>query len=425
MKKGHIKLRVADVFTPGGFPTITYNAREENKLEERVSAVLENHAKILIITGPTKAGKTVLVSKVIPYEESIWIQGGSIENEESIWDYIVSELEEYIEIEKEQTQSQTEAIQIETNAGGSVGFAKVNIGGNTASGSETKDTIIQRRSMSKKTIALKTLQKSKTPVVFDDFHYIGKEIQKSVIRALKAPVMYGLPVVIIAIPNRKYDVIEVEREMTGRITTIAMPTWLENELIEIAQKGFDALNVEVSKELVLRLAKEAYGSPYLMQEFCREVCREGNIEGVLDQRRQIKSDFDTDAIFRRIAENSGRTMFDKLKRGPRQRSDRKQRLLSNGMTTDIYGVVMEALKALKPGTEVIQYPELRSQIKSVLNEDPPQRNEITRVLDKIAEISYSDSSSTPVIDWQKGDGLLTITDPFFAFYLKWSQDSAL
>jgi hypothetical protein len=37
----------------------------------------------------------------------------------------------------------------------------------------------------------------------------------------------------------------------------------------------------------------------------------------------------------------------------------------------------------------------------------------------MAEIASSDEASTPVLDWEKGDQKLHVTDPFFAFYLKW------
>ena len=125
-------------------------------------------------------------------------------------------------------------------------------------------------------------------------------------------------------------------------------------------------------------------------------------------------------IFIAISEHSGRSMFDKLKRGPRARTDRKARKLRNGSVTDIYGLVMEALKNLQPGTESVSYDALRANMRDILDDELPQKHEISRVLDKIAEISYTDASSTPVIDWQSEDGLLTITDPFFAFFLRWS-----
>lgn len=82
---------------------------------------------------------------------------------------------------------------------------------------------------------------------------------------------------------------------------------------------------------------------------------------------------------------------------------------------------MEGFKALKPGVESMPYELLRKNIRDVLADNPPQKNEISRVLDQIAKISYTDTSSTPVIDWQRDDNIITITDPFFAFFLKWAK----
>ena len=56
-------------------------------------------------------------------------------------------------------------------------------------------------------------------------------------------------------------------------------------------------------------------------------------------------------------------------------------------------------------------------MKEILQEATPQRHETTRVLDYITQISYDDSASTPVIEWNKEDGIINITDPFFAFFL--------
>ena len=77
---------------------------------------------------------------------------------------------------------------------------------------------------------------------------------------------------------------------------------------------------------------------------------------------------------------------------------------------------MNALKSLQPGVESMHYDTLRAYIKSIMSDQPPQKHEVSRVLDKIAQISYTDTSSTKVIDWQKDNDVITITDPFFAFF---------
>jgi hypothetical protein len=43
----------------------------------------------------------------------------------------------------------------------------------------------------------------------------------------------------------------------------------------------------------------------------------------------------------------------------------------------------------------------------------------------MASIAATDQSSTPVIDFEEEEKKLHITDPFFAFYLRWGNSSLL
>lgn len=415
------KFRVAHIFVPGGFPKVTYIPRDSHQLEARVRAAEDNLCKLVVVTGATKSGKTVLVDKVFPRSSSIWIDGGTISDELSFWDSIVENLSLFTCVEQTSGNDYGGSIDGEISAEGNLFLAK----GSAQLGSSIHGTVTstntQVRNVSPKVVAINALTEQCIPLIVDDFHYIDKPIQKAIVRALKAPIMHGLPVVFIAIPNRKYDAVEVEREMTGRIDNIEMPVWSIEELSEIAHTGFGALNVQTCDTMIHTLANAAYGSPFLMQEFCKELCIRSGIEEQCSTMHSLPNSISETEIFSNIAEHSGRSMFDKLKRGPRARTDRKPRLLKNGTTTDIYGVVMEAFKTLQPGVESVSYDSLRTSIRTILAEDPPQKHEVSRVLDKIAEISYTDSSSTPVIDWQSDDDVLTVTDPFFAFFLKWSH----
>lgn len=415
------KLKASEVFVPGGFPTITYNPRSDKSLENNVREAADNLSKLCIVTGPTKSGKTVLVDRIFPRDCSVWIDSGMVNDENSFWELVIEQLDGYTEIE--QQESDTSSSEIGLNGGleanAIVLKGTANLQAKYSSGNETSKK--QRRASGNKTVALSILQKQQIPLIIDDFHYLNKEIQRQIVRAVKSPIMHGLPVIFIAIPNRKYDTVEVEREMTGRINTIAMPSWEKGELFQIAKLGFDSLKIKVDECMLTQLVEEAYGSPFLMQEFCRSICKSSGIIEEYSQPTLFSKELDLVTIFSALADNSGRPVFDKLKRGPRARSDRKIRTLKSGMTTDIYGLVMESLKNIKPGVESLNYEDLRNNIRSILLDNPPQKNEVTRVLDKIAQISYTANSSTPVIDWQKDDNMLTITDPFFAFYLKWAN----
>jgi len=69
----------------------------------------------------------------------------------------------------------------------------------------------------------------------------------------------------------------------------------------------------------------------------------------------------------------------------------------------------------------LEYEDLRAAIRDVSAAQVPQLQEISRVLKHMAEIAATDQSSTPVIDFEEEEKKLHITDPFFAFYLRWGD----
>jgi hypothetical protein len=214
--------------------------------------------------------------------------------------------------------------------------------------------------------------------------------------------------------------VKVEKEMTGRLESIVIPAWGLDELKDIANIGFPLLNMNVKQSIVDRLAKESFGSPHLMQEFCRTVATKDELVETANNPIEIGSI--QNQVFESVAEGTGKVVFDRLAKGPRQRSDRKQRRLKNGGTADIYRVVLLALSSLKPGLDSIGWEQLRSSIKNILSDDIPQAHEVSRVRERMTEIAATDGASTPVIDWEKDQQRLHVTDPFFAFYLKWGVD---
>src|SRR4030042_4157627 len=85
--------KYTDVFVPGGFPRHTYNPRLDLKIESRVAGVLQNLCKLVTVTGHTKSGKTVLIRKVLPREDAIWIDGGGIGAADDFWNTVRDQLD--------------------------------------------------------------------------------------------------------------------------------------------------------------------------------------------------------------------------------------------------------------------------------------------------------------------------------------------
>lgn len=415
------KQRVSQVFVPGGMPKLTYVERTEGEIREKLESSKDNLCKLVTLTGQTKSGKTVLTQMIFPISDPnvIWIDGGSITTENDIWEQVLDKLDIYPNEEINTSDSSTLAVSGKAHASGNAfivkGGGEIGVSQNDGSSKGKKSG----RSITPKNAAIKALSESQSSLIIDDFHYLEREMQGSFVRAVKPLVFHGVPVVLIAIPHRRYDAIKVEREITGRLENIIMPYWSHGELKQIADTGFPLLNITVSPEVVNSLAEEALGSPHLMQEFCKSLCGAHSVKETLSNTLHISKV--EDSLFESVAESTGKVVFDKLATGPRQRSDRLARRLKNGERVDIYKVVLYALSNMKPGMQTIQYEELRSAIREIVAETPPQAHEVTRVLEKMSEIASSEEAATPVIDWEREEQKLHITDPFFAFYLKWRR----
>lgn len=409
---------IASVFVPGGMPDVTYVPRNSRNLEERLRAGSKQSFKLITVTGSTKSGKTVLTRKVFPHSQAIWIDGGSIREEDDLWNCILDLVDAYSETSIEDSEAHSQTVGGEV--GGQIKLPLVGSGstkftGGLSSSKKTKTT--RKRTSSPRAAAIRELQINNRPLVIDDFHYLGRDLQGLAIRALKSLIFDGLPVVFIAIPHRRYDAVKVEREMTARLESIDIPSWDREELLQISTKGFPLLNMDVSAPVCERLADESYGSPHLMQEFCKQLA--------IDSQTAVHSTSPLavgnlrSTLFETVAEGTGKVIFDKLAKGPRSRTDRLKRSLVQGGTADIYRVTLLALGKIGPGMQTVEYEDLRTTMKTVLKGNIPQAHEVSRVLEKMGAIASSDESSTPVLDWDKEDRKLHITDPFFAFYLKW------
>jgi hypothetical protein len=81
-------------------------------------------------------------------------------------------------------------------------------------------------------------------------------------------------------------------------------------------------------------------------------------------------------------------------------------------------VVLLAIAATGPATE-LPFERLRASIRAVLDEDPPQRHEITRVLEEMTKIARGkiEGEPEPVVNYDEGLTLY-IADPFLAYYLR-------
>lgn len=405
--------RVGAVFVPGGLPTVTYDARSDLHLEERLRDYLDERHRILSVSGPTKCGKTVLLRSVI--DNAVWLSGGEVASIDQFWAEIADELSVFTVEDRSETTDET----ADQKTGGSL---NVGVLKGDRSGSESISTgrsSGQSRQRPVGAAARRALATNLRPLVIDDFHYISQALQLQIVRGVKDLVFNGLPVILASVPHRAYDAVRVEKEMTGRVEQFEIEFWSREELARIAERGFEVLNARQEDELVTRLTSETFASPHLMQDFCLQLCKDNDLRQTSEKPVTLRAP-NWGQFFRSRGSATSKTAFDRLARGPRQRSDRKARQLTTGDTTDIYGAVLAAIAHTGPLT-TLTYEQLRAALRQVLDEEPPQRHEVTRVLDEMVKIAREEIEGEPVLDYDLELSTLYIADPFFAYFLRWGR----
>ncbi len=407
---------------PGGQPTITYYPRDSLGLEEKVRDYLDERHKILSVSGPTKCGKTVLLKAVLKQQSPLWLSGGDIHSVDEFWELVADRLGVFLQ---QDTSDSTGTTNAKTGqAGFSVAPAGVGFKGDLTNqtSSSTGRTTRSGRTRPLSSATKEALGLSQPVIVIDDFHYVPSDAQQEIVRGLKDLVFDGLPVVLVAVPHRAYDAVRVEKEMTGRVDQLKIDFWSDDELEGIAREGFEALNVTDDSGLAERLAKESFHSPHLMQEFCLYLCKDNGVRERSSETQRLQAP-DWPDFFRARASQASKSAFDLLARGPRQRSDRKERVLKTGEVVDIYRAVLAAIAETGPLTE-LTYEELRASLRQVIQGDPPQRHEVTRVLEEMAKIAKEQIEGEAVVDYDAELATLYISDPFFAYFLRWGVRSS-
>jgi hypothetical protein len=418
-------MKLGEIFVPGRLPGVTYVPRDELRLEALMGDYLEERGRILSLSGPTKSGKTVLVRKVVP--RAVEIPGGDIKTADAFWNAVIDHFgassDAYSEVSK--TIETGEGRSVTAEVGGKLRVPVAEVGGNlAATGEETRTRAHSiRRQRPVHLVAKNLLRGRADDVLFiDDFHYIPQDAQLEIVRGLKPLIFDGLRVIIASVPHRAFDAVRVEKEMTGRVEQLAIPLWKDNELEGIAERGFNELNVDALDADVARLAEEAYASPHLMQEFCLQFCKWNDVRKTVPEPIRLKTP-DWKSFFRERAPSASKSAFDLLAKGP-PRTDRKVRRLRTGAATDIYGAILAAIAHTGPATS-ISYDQLRPALRDVLAEDeePPQLHEITSVLVQMSKIARDKIQGEAVVDFDEEYRTIHISDPFFAFFLRWGLDS--
>jgi hypothetical protein len=413
-------MKAKEVFTPGTLPKHTYYDRSELHLEQNLLDAVDTPGIITAVSGPSKSGKTVLCESVIGVGSMLLVTGGGIDSEESLWRRIRSKVK--IPAISTSSSSRTQEREIAGSAKAGMAFlvkAEGELAGKIGRSEEQQtnlefDPINGAELMQQVTAAGKTL-------VIDDFHYIARDVQVAIVEQLKEAARAGSTIVVVSVPHRSDDVIRANPDLRGRLRSIEVPYWNQNELCKIAELGFPKLNLIIHDTAIKRLATESLSSPQLMQSLCLELCRSHHLEEAPDEATVLSiGDLDIGKILRSVASASScQTALDILATGPRVRgTERKTYKLKDGTVGDVYTVLLKAVASGDP-LLTLRYLEIRDRADQVTEGDGPSGSSIVSTLEQMDDAARKMKQGDRVIEWDNEKETLNFPDPYFLYFPRW------
>ncbi len=277
---------------------------------------------------------------MIEPDNLIPVSGASIRSTEDLWSKVLGWMDAPIErVESRGTRLKAEGA---GQASGEVSVpfvaqGKANVEAKV--GGETSREIRESFEIRGLHQVIKEISGSTFAVFVDDFHYIPKEIQKDIGKQIKEAAERGVRIITASVPHRTDDVVRSNTELRGRVTAIDIDYWKQEELEQIAYRGFRELNVDIAATIMNRLTTEAFGSPQLMQAIALHFCFENKVYETLPDLKRIEIDFVTlqSVLERTSTLTDFSSMLATLHAGPKQRgTERKEFLFTDRSKGDVY-----------------------------------------------------------------------------------------
>ena len=421
-----VRLSAAEVFTPTAYPNYTYVPRDELHHERLLRQWRESSTQIASVSGPSKAGKTVLVQRVAGKDHLITVSGASVRVPDQLWDRVLDWWGEPHSTTASRLDMTSE--QKATDRGVTLGVAGTGATSKSANTSGTSLTdgslaTVNRRGLPQ---VVHELAGTQFTVLLDDFHYIPSAIQGDVAQQLKDAASRGVRICVASVPHRADNVVRALPELRGRVLSVDLDYWSKRDLLEIPRLGCELLGIHVDPISLAMFATEAAGSPQLMQSICLWMCNHLGVHETLASSRAVTLD---EAARREILRLTSytvdfRSLVRLLASGPRTRPDqRKKYNHHDGIKADVYLTLLRAV-ALDPPKLAIEYAELTRRLEELCKgSEHPDGASIVRTCGALGQIAGSCAAPTgPSLEWdeQEQEQVLVLTDPYLLFYLRWS-----
>lgn len=396
------ELRSSDVFKPGSFPERTYVTRKSAgysfTYEMRLKQALSTPGFLTSIVGPSKTGKTVLCEKVIGINKIVSLTGNDFKNQTDFWKTVAHKVGLSLEGEHVENTALKATVTMP----------------------EERSVSTKEKYLLSKDKVIQYFKDHELILIIDDFHYAPEDLQFDISYQLKDAIRREFKAIIISLPHRADDAIRKNADLSGRLNLINLEPWKEEELKEIAMKGFEQLNIAISDEQASALAAESLTSPQLMQSICL------NLSLILEvdsgKVQQINDPALLEESYRFTTINLPyQDVVKKLMDGPSTRGQQRSKFaLVDGSEADVYPIILKAI-SLNPPAVSITLDEMKQRVDRLLasSAEKIERNKIKQRLQKLNDVMLVNGPIYQVFEFK--DSNVFILDPLFLFYLRWGN----
>ena len=412
-------MRASEVFTPNGRPEITFVNDHLYEKARLLRQYLETGGAVISLSGPSKSGKTVFIEKNIGKDNLLQVTGAGVDSPQKLWDRVF----DLIGTPTKTSNTEGSGFKGSASAKASGGVPLVAQGELSTIGewATTVSTAIER-SPDYLQLLIKELGGTDFVIFIDDFHYIPREIQLEVSNQIKEAIRGGVKFICASVPYHSDDVLRANPDLRGRIFKLDFAYWSTEELCKIANRGFDALNIELSDAMIKGFASEAAGSPQLMQSLCLSICFHKNLDEKQNSKFVISTGIEliADVCKRTAATTDYSSTVEKMKDGPKARGvERISHLLKDSTIRDVYPIILKAVAA-DPPTLTIRYKDLQTRIGNICQEGVPSGSSVTGACAHLSDIANA-ADNRVIVEWDNESDILDIRDPYLLFFLRWGQ----
>lgn len=397
----------------GVSPNINYDSYvDRGDLDTAIGTQLQRRTHIAL-RGASKCGKSWLRQKLIP--DAIVVQCRLATTLESLYTDVLSQLGIKLTI-SQQTSSSLKG-KVEATSSSAISLilnAKVKLGLEKSVQDSKSEKIVGHDINDLRFIA-EIIKCSEKRIIIEDFHYLPLPVRTSFAFDLKALWDYQCFIVIIGVWSKTNLLITLNQDLAGRIHETEI-TWTKQELLEILNKGCDALKIKISKSVSDKIVEESYGNAGLLQTLALMFLDE---EKVIEEKK-------SETIIGRIENYTNAAVMYAGQLEPRYQKFAKD--VSSGIRkrTDSSGIYAHTMAVLMdvPDAELITgYNIDEIYTKAHGRESRIQKGNLRTILQKIESLQVDEEGRGLVLSYNDQTSEVTAVDRTLLFYRRYTTQS--